>query len=1253
MEFTNIKRVLIANRGEIASRIIKTCKKYNLVSIAIYSKEDIESLHVAQSDIAIQLDGTGANAYIDIDQIIKISIDNNVDVVIPGYGFLSENALFAEKLAKNGISFAGPSAESVEKFGLKHLARQIAIDCDVPVVPGTDLISDADKLLEACNNIGYPVILKATAGGGGMGLKVCRSPDEVKTNFAEVQSRGASLFSNAGIFVEKYIENGRHIEVQIFGNGLGDVVSYGERECSIQRRHQKVIEESPSPFVEFLGKQYDLRKHLTSCARRLASSINYKSAGTVEFLVDDDTGKFYFLEMNTRLQVEHGITELVYNVDLVHFMLLQSDCEISGTGLDVNLLKSNLKFNDSNVEIPNGHAIEVRVYAENPIRNFAPSPGILHYVEFPEENPKDKDYIIRIDHWIETGGKVSPYFDPLLAKVMVWSPERTSTNIVNVLKDIKIQGPINNIEYCIDILESENFETGFTLTSFLDTFDFKPNLIEFEEAGNYTTVQDLPGRPDVRHGVPRSGPADDLSLQLANIIVQNDKDIEGLEFTMKGPVLKFHASAIVSFVGAEFDILLDNSIKLPMFTELFIPQGSVIDVGEVSGKSSKCYMAIKGGLPGVATYLGSKSCTPAISLGGHQGRTFLPGDCLEIQTCDIVIDSFRTGYKLPKGLIPKYNKEEVVVRMISGPHDTPDIASEEGLETVYSFPYKVNFNSNRGAIRLDGPSFEFSRSNGGDGGGHPSNVLEYPYPCCGLSTVGSIMVLFGIDGATLSGFTCISVPSQVDFRRFGQAVVNGVVKFKLITYSDAIKLIRQRLNFLEIATKRPMHVEDDTFEKYDELSNYEIIESKLGKFLYQRKESGELPSVSFRQGGENMIVIDFGTTKFSLFNNGRQYVLSMEIEKKLKGMYNSIECSSGAMCVTFDPLNVDRDSLLKHLIEIESSIPTIEKLKVPSRTFRLPVCFAHSALDNCLKRYMHSQRPHAPYLPSNIEYLMKANCIDTIEEFKNYIIGKPEIVVAVSFLCANPLLVNIDPRSRFLTSKYNPARTSTPQGAIGSGSVSQSIYSVESPGGYMIWGVTLPNWYWDTFCRIHDRPWPLENFDQVVYYEVSEKELSELNNKFLTKRLKYEAEEGEFDFAEYSKFLKSIEGETKELQSRKRKAFEVLIQEEIEDQKLWAEEKEFAKASKGSADDLLTDPNAIKLIATMPANVFKFNFKKGDEVSLTDIIVILEAMKMEIPMKIIDKKAAPDSKYKILEHMVDEGDVVNPGDTISILVKKP
>ncbi|KAG7920462.1 hypothetical protein KL905_003096 [Ogataea polymorpha] len=1239
--FKNIRRVLIANRGEIAVRIIKTCNKYQLTAVAIYSKEDLESLHVSLSDEAYLLSGVGASAYTNIPEIIELATKHNIDVVIPGYGFLSENSEFAAELAKNGILFAGPSSESVEQFGLKHLARDIAIKADVPVVPGTSLISDSQELVSECNKIGYPVILKATAGGGGMGLKVCYNESELVANFAEVTSRGTSLFSNAGVFVEKYIEKGRHIEVQMFGNGLGDVVTYGERECSIQRRHQKVIEECPSPFVSDLGSKHNLRERLSLAAKRLASTIKYKSAGTVEFLVDDTTGDFYFLEVNTRLQVEHGITEMVYGVDLVYFMLLQAEYESNSSGIPVEILKADLKYDENGVEIPNGHSIEVRVYAENPVRNFAPCPGVLHNVSLPEDGSYG-EYQVRIDHWIETGSKVSPYFDPLLAKVMVWSPARTSDNMIRVLKDIKIQGPVNNVEYCVHILDSPEFRSGNTLTSFLSGFVFKPHLIEFESGGAYTTIQDLPGRRKVRFGVPIGGPVDPLALQIANVIVGNHLHCEALEINLKGPAIRFHAPAVVALAGGRFKVTLDDK-DVPMYTELFIPAGSLLEIEEPLGSAAKCYLAIKDGFPGVANYLGSKGCLPSLQLGGHQGRIILPGDCLDISEREPV-EVFKTGYQFPESLIPDYERATNVVRVIGGPHDTPDIVSEEGMEQLYSIPYSVNFNSNRGATRLDGPEMKFSRPSGGDGGGHPSNVLEYPYPTCGLSAVGSVMTLYGPDGATASGFVCIFAPAEADFWKFGQAAINSKIHFTPITYNDAIKLMKQRNEYLEEISKRPS---SSSIKFDDELPEYEPLESKVGKFLYRRRLSETLPEVCFRQAGERMIVIDFGNLEFDLFKNGRQHVMETEIRKQLPGMFESIECCTGAMGVLFDPMEVDRADLLEKLIKLEASIPQIDKLKIPSRTFRLPVAFEHSALDHCLERYMHSQRSHATYLPKNTDYLMKANLIKDMEQFKSCIIGKPEMVVAITFLCANVLMATVDPRCRLSASKYNPTRTSTPSGTISTGSVLQSIYPQESPGGYMMWGMTLPNWYWDTFCRIHENPWPFKVFDQVVFYEVDEQELQRMNNLLLTKKLKIEPTEGVFDFVEYRNFLDSIDDELKDLKKRKLLAFEECNREEQADFELWQQEKAAAAASKSKSDDISNVPGAIKITSHMPSNVFKIKCKAGDVVAKEDPLVILEAMKMEIPVHIKDKSGF--QKYEVLGVIVEEGDIVNPGDVLMII----
>lgn len=333
--------------------------------------------------------------------------------MIPGYGFLSENADFARSVADAGLVFVGPSPESIEQFGLKHTARELALAANVPVVPGTKgLLAGVDDALGAAQALGYPVMLKSTAGGGGMGLQTCADDGELRKTFEMVQSRGEALFKNAGVFLEKYFPAAHHIEVQVFGNGQGDVATLGERECSIQRRHQKVIEECPSPFVT--QKKPGLRQELCAAAKSLAESVSYASAGTLEFLVDDKSGAFFFLEMNTRLQVEHGVTEMVYGVDLVELMLRQADAQVAKKG---GLSAKYVEDLQLRCKEPNGHAIEVRVYAENPVRGFAPSPGLLQKVSWKETLGT------RIDTWVRAGITISPNYGEWLYRATFMAPE--------------------------------------------------------------------------------------------------------------------------------------------------------------------------------------------------------------------------------------------------------------------------------------------------------------------------------------------------------------------------------------------------------------------------------------------------------------------------------------------------------------------------------------------------------------------------------------------------------------------------------------------------------------------------------------------------------------------------------------------------------------------------------------------------------------------------------------------------------------
>ena len=392
-----LTKVLIANRGEIAVRICRTLKQMGIASVAVYSEADRNSQHVSVADEAVSLGGqTAAESYLKTDLILQAAKDTGAEAIIPGYGFLSENAEFAEACAANGIAFVGPTPQQLREFGLKHEARAIAEKAGVPLAPGTDLLQSLDDAKQAALQIGYPVMLKSTAGGGGIGLSRCNNEDELVAAFESVKRLGESFFSDSGVFIERFVARARHVEVQIFGDGNGTVLALGERECSLQRRNQKVVEETPAPNLP-----QATREQLHASAVRLGQTVKYRSAGTVEYIYDDERDEFYFLEVNTRLQVEHGVTESVFGVDLVQWMLQLAGGE-------------RPPLDDSYTS--QGASMEVRIYAEDALKDFQPSPGELTEVRFPDN--------IRLDGWVDTGTVVSPHYDPMLAKVIVHGSDR-------------------------------------------------------------------------------------------------------------------------------------------------------------------------------------------------------------------------------------------------------------------------------------------------------------------------------------------------------------------------------------------------------------------------------------------------------------------------------------------------------------------------------------------------------------------------------------------------------------------------------------------------------------------------------------------------------------------------------------------------------------------------------------------------------------------------------------------------------------
>ncbi|MDU9004466.1 acetyl/propionyl/methylcrotonyl-CoA carboxylase subunit alpha [Sedimentitalea todarodis] len=445
------KKILIANRGEIACRVIKSARKMGIKTVAIYSDADREALHVEMADEAVHIGPPPANqSYIVIDKVMEAVRQTGAEAVHPGYGFLSENSKFAAALEAEGVAFIGPPRGAIEAMGDKITSKKIAQEAGVSTVPGVmGLIEDAEDAVKISNEIGYPVMIKASAGGGGKGMRIAWNDDEAREGFQSSKNEAASSFGDDRIFIEKFITQPRHIEIQVLGDKHGNCLYLNERECSIQRRNQKVVEEAPSPFLDA-----QTRKSMGEQAVALAQAVDYSSAGTVEFIVDGDRN-FYFLEMNTRLQVEHPVTELITGVDLVEQMIRVAYGE-------------KLKLTQNDIGI-NGWSVESRLYAEDPYRGFLPSIGRLSRYRPPAE-VAEKDHAVRNDTGVFEGGEISMYYDPMIAKLCSWAPNRADAIEImrDALDEFEIEGIGHNIPFLAAVMDHPRFISGDITTAFIE-----------------------------------------------------------------------------------------------------------------------------------------------------------------------------------------------------------------------------------------------------------------------------------------------------------------------------------------------------------------------------------------------------------------------------------------------------------------------------------------------------------------------------------------------------------------------------------------------------------------------------------------------------------------------------------------------------------------------------------------------------------------------------------------------------------------
>jgi urea carboxylase len=1148
-------KVLIANRGAIACRIIRTLDRMGVASVAVYSEADRHSLHVTRATEAVLLGpAPAAQSYLDVERVLDAARRTGAEAIHPGYGFLSENAAFAEACERAGIAFIGPTPEQMRSFGLKHTARALAAANGVPLLPGTPLLANAAEADLAAREIGLPVMLKSTAGGGGIGMRLCRHMPEVEEAFASVERTSRASFKDGGIFLEKYVDCARHIEVQIFGNGSGEVIELGERDCSVQRRNQKVIEETPAPHL-----LQSVRAELLACAVRLGRAVKYRSAGTVEFVYDSDAGKFYFLEVNTRLQVEHGVTEEVTGVDLVEWMVRCAAGEMNAL--------ASLKPE------PAGHSIQVRVYAEDPGKNFQPSAGLLTEADFPAS--------ARVETWVERGTEVTPFYDPLLAKLIVSAGTRAEalTRLRDALASTSIAGIETNLGYLRQIAANDSFARGGVTTRFLESLAYEARTIEVLDGGTMTTVQDYPGRIGYwQVGVPPSGPMDSLSFRLGNRLLGNDEGAPGLECTLNGPSLRFHFETDFVVAGADFAAHLDDVAIAPGVVTR-APAGALLELAECTTSGVRAYILVSGGFD-VPDYLGSASTFTLGRFGGHAGRALRTGDVLHVRR------PTPAATVTPPVSLPEFGNTWRV-GVLYGPHAAPDFFTEGYIETFFATWWKVHYNSSRTGVRLIGPKPKWTRKDGGDAGLHPSNIHDNAYAIGAIDFTGDMPVILGPDGPSLGGFVCPAVIVDAELWKIGQLRAGDSVRFVPLTLEEA-----GSLQPAAALPERAMPVEP------------EIVASIPPGVV--------CPRLVCRASGDRYLLIEYGEPVLDLNLRFRVQALLEWLEREKPA--GIIEATPGirSLQIHYNSGLVTRAELLTLIERAEASLPDLDNLAIPSRIVHLPLSWDDPATRLAIEKYMKSVRADAPWCPSNIEFIRRINGLDGIEDVKKIVFGASYLVLGLGdvYLGA-PVATPVDPRHRLVTTKYNPARTWTAENSVGIGGAYLCVYGMEGPGGYQFVGRTVQMWNtWRATPEFpRGSPWLLRFFDQIRFYPVDAAELRELRDAFPHGRFHPEITETQFRLRDYHAFLKETAPETEAFRRKQRAAFDA-------ERERWHEaglDREFEIADTPAAAPERAIPEGCRVLKS-PAHgsVWNVAVKAGERVGKGQRLVIVESMKMEI-----------------------------------------
>ena len=844
----------------------------------------------------------------------------------------------------------------------------------------------------------------------------------------------------------------------------------------------------------------------------------------------------------------------------------------------------------------------------------------MTYVEFDPQ--------ARNETWVETGSNVSSFYDPMIAKIIVTHENRESAiqAMSDTLAKTSVAGIETNLEYLQNIIDCEVFKAGTQTTRFLNTFEWKTQKIEVLQSGIQTSIQDVTGRLgywDV--GVPPSGAIDPLSLNVANQLLGNPFNTAGLECTLQGPTLKFHCDSQIVITGGDMLATLDG-VDVAMWQTLNVKKGQILKTGKIT-TGCRSYIGIKGGF-NVPAYLGSQATFTLGQFGGHAGRNLLIGDMLPITA----YTSAET-VALSAAQVPSFSQTWNIAVMY-GPHGAPDFFTKRDIERFFEQEFEIHFNSSRTGIRLVGEKPEWARTDGGEAGLHPSNIHDNAYAIGAIDFTGDMPIILGPDGPSLGGFVCPAVVVSSELWKIGQLKAGDKVKFIPISYDQA-QVLNQKYSAALTA---------DTTENVEFSPSFHAeMETLSDAVLATLKGENARPDVTYRPAGNSYLLVEYGELVLDLNLRFRIHALMQWVkDQSIEGI---IDLTPGirSLQIHFDSLVLDQKHLLSLLQQAESELPDVTAMEVPSRTVYLPLAWEDSQTQLATERYMQTVRPDAPWCPDNVEFIRRINGLDSKQAVKDIVFSTNYLVMGLGdvYLGA-PVATPLDPRHRLVTTKYNPARTWTPENAVGIGGAYMCVYGMEGPGGYQFVGRTTQ--MWSRYRKNPDfeqgKPWLLRFFDQIKFYEVSETELMQMREDFKAGRLKLRVEDGVLNLKEYNDFL--IEN------AASISSFKAVQQANFEDERRRWHEAGLAEHVSESLDTVLDDSEiqipegGCAVESHMPGSIWKIECTSGDIVEEGATLAVIEAMKIEIPI------IAPE-RMKVETITIEKGQTVKTGQVLFTL----